>query len=273
MICPLIFKKEFNLIKNYEAFILSYNNYKNSSIIASFLTKKNIISSICYQAKKNSKAFGSDLESISKLNINIYEKKSDSLSILKESNIIKNYNILEKSIYSSLAVFYIRELLLYFAKDFDERYFILMDKTLYSLEENEKENQDNLKYYINILLRAFEIKLLYIAGLSPLLDNCVLCERENANYYSINEGGLICSNCKINIKDAMELDYNDIVFMKIIKHSSMHDIVKNNDIIKFYNNSISTIRDILQKSIYNHIHRELKSLKVLEEILFTDNNL
>ncbi len=172
-----------------------------------------------------------------------------------------------------MAVFYIRELLLYFAKDFDERYFILMDKTLYSLEENEKQNQDNLKYYINILLRAFEIKLLYIAGLSPLLDNCVLCERENANYYSINEGSLICSNCKINIKDAMELDYNDIVFMKIIKHSSMHDIVKNNDIIKFYNNSISTIRDILQKSIYNHIHRELKSLKVLEEILFTDNNL
>ena len=64
MICPLIFKKEFNLIKNYEAFILSYNNYKNSSIIASFLTKKNIISSICYQAKKNSKAYGSELESI-----------------------------------------------------------------------------------------------------------------------------------------------------------------------------------------------------------------
>ncbi|MBW5398388.1 DNA repair protein RecO, partial [Brachyspira pilosicoli] len=28
------------MIKNYEAFILSYNNYKNSSIIASFLTKK-----------------------------------------------------------------------------------------------------------------------------------------------------------------------------------------------------------------------------------------
>ena len=106
-----------------------------------------------------------------------------------------------------------------------------------------------------------------------MLDNCVLCERENANYYSINEGGLICSNCKINIKDAMELDYNDIVFMKIIKHSSMLDIVKNNDIIKFYNNSISTIRDILQKSIYNHIHRELKSLKVLEEILFSDNNI
>ena len=34
---------------------------------------------ICHKAKNNSKAFGSDLESISKLNINIYEKKENVL--------------------------------------------------------------------------------------------------------------------------------------------------------------------------------------------------
>ncbi|WP_299245096.1 recombination protein O N-terminal domain-containing protein, partial [uncultured Brachyspira sp.] len=70
------------MIKNTNAFILSYNQYKNSSIIASFLTDNSIIQAICYRAKKNSKSFGSDLESISKLNINIYKKNENHLSIL-----------------------------------------------------------------------------------------------------------------------------------------------------------------------------------------------
>ena len=131
-----------------QAFILSYNQYKTSSIIASFLTNNSILQAVCYKAKKDSKAFGSDLESISKLNITIYDKKPPQLSILKESSIIKNYTILEKSIYSSLAVFYIREIMLYCAKDFDSRYFILMEKILDALEvleENFNDSEENKK--------------------------------------------------------------------------------------------------------------------------------
>ena len=151
------------MINNTQAFILSYNKYKNSSIIASFLTKNSIIDAICYRAKKDSKAFGSDFETVSKMQISLYQKKHPNLSILKESSIIKNYNSIEKSIYSSLAVFYIREVLLYSAKDFDERYFILMEKILNALEKLEEENENALlKNYINILLRAFEMKVLYM---------------------------------------------------------------------------------------------------------------
>ena len=50
--------------------------------------------------KKDSKAFGSDFGSVSKMQISLYQKKQPNLSILKESSIIKNYNLLEKSIYS-----------------------------------------------------------------------------------------------------------------------------------------------------------------------------
>ena len=258
------------MIKNIQAFILSYNQYKNSSIIASFLTENSIIDAICYRAKKDSKAFGSDLQSISKMQISLYQKKQPNLSILKESSIIKNYNLLEKSIYSSLAVFYIREVLLYSAKDFDERYFLLMEKTLNAMEELEKSKENNnlLKNYINILLRAFEMKVLHIAGISPQLDSCILCYNKNANFYSISEGGIICDNCKTTLKDAVELNKNDINFMRIIKRNSLSDIVQNKEINNFYSNSISNVRDIMNKSLFNHLNKHLKSLKVLEEVLF-----
>ena len=255
-----------------QAFILSYNQYKTSSIIASFLTNNSILQAVCYKAKKDSKAFGSDLESISKLNITIYDKKPPQLSILKESSIIKNYTLLEKSIYSSLAVFYIREIMLYFAKDFDSRYFILMEKILDALEfleENFNDNEENKKKHIDILITAFEMKILYIAGISPHLDKCVLCEDESALFYSINEGGLICSKCKTMIRDSINITENDKNFMRIIKHTSLMDIVNNKDIINIYDSSKDNVKDIMNKSLFNHINRKIKSKKVLEEILFS----
>ena len=260
------------MINNTQAFILSYNKYKSSSIIASFLTKNSIIDAICYRAKKDSKAFGSDFETVSKMQISLYQKKQPNLSILKESSIIKNYNLLEKSIYSSLAVFYIREVLLYSAKDFDERYFTLMEKILNSLEKLEEEKflleENLLKNYINILLRAFEMKVLYIAGISPQLDSCILCSSQKADFYSITEGGIICENCKINSKDAIKLEKGDIDFMRIIKKTSLIDIAQNKDINNFYINSITNVRDIMNKSLFNHLNKNFKSLKVLEEVLF-----
>lgn len=260
------------MINNIQAFILSYNKYKSSSIIASFLTKNSIIDAICYRAKKDSKAFGSDFETVSKMQISLYQKKQPNLSILKESSIIKNYNFLEKSIYSSLAVFYIREVLLYSAKDFDERYFTLMEKILNALEKLEEEKflleENLLKNYISILLRAFEMKVLYIAGISPQLDSCILCSSQKADFYSITEGGIICENCKINSKDAIKLEKGDIDFMRIIKKTSLIDIAQNKDINNFYINSITNARDIMNKSLFNHLNRNFKSLKVLEEVLF-----
>ncbi|WP_297247669.1 DNA repair protein RecO [uncultured Brachyspira sp.] len=260
------------MIKNTEAFILSYNAYKTSSIIASFLTNNSIMQAICHKAKNNSKVFGSDLESISKLNINIYEKKENQLSILKESSIVKNYKILEKSIYSSLAVFYIREVLLYCAKDFDNRYFILMEKTLDALESLEKNyNDDKIKkIYINILMRAFEMKTLHIAGISPHLDKCTICEKDNdLLHYSILEGGLICQKCRNLIKDSININEYDIAFMRIIKHTSLIEIIKNENLKQIYNDSIDNVKYIMNKSIFNHINRTIKSQKVLEEILLT----
>ena len=113
------------------------------------------------------------------------------------------------------------------------------------------------------------MKILYIAGISPHLDKCVLCEDESALFYSINEGGLICSKCKTMIRDSINITENDKNFMRIIKHTSLMDIVNNKDIINIYDSSKDNVKDIMNKSLFNHINRKIKSKKVLEEILFS----
>lgn len=261
------------MIKKTQSFVLSNNPYKTSSMISSLLTNNSIIDAICYKAKKNSKVFGSDLESISKLNIVFYDKKDNKLSILKEASIIKNYKILEKSIYSSLAVFYIRETLLYCAKDFDNRYFILMEKILDALEKLEiytkNINDDKRKkIYLNILIRAFEMKTIHIIGISPHLDKCIICENKETAFYSILEGGVICNKCRNVIKDSIEISEEDKNFMKIIKYTKLIDIINDNSLKYIYDCSKNNVRYILEKSIFNYINRTIKSKNVLEEILF-----
>lgn len=258
------------MLKKLEAYILADYPYKTSSVIAHFLTSNSILQTICYRAKKESKLFGSDLGSVSKLLLTVYEKKHPNLSILKESYIIKNYGFLESSLYSSLAVFYIRETLASVARDFDCRYFILMDKILEALEENEilhKGSDELLKIYINILLRALEIKTLYIIGISPSLDKCVFCREANGMFYSIKDGGLVCKNCKGISRDLLDIDKKNIDFLKIIKHTSFIDILKNEDIILYNDISKNLSKDILTESLYQYTSKKIKSLKVLEDII------
>ena len=57
--------------------------------------------------------------------------------------------------------------------------------------------------------------------------------------------------------------------MRIIKHTSLMDIVNNKDIINIYDSSKDNVKDIMNKSLFNHINRKIKSKKVLEEILFS----
>ena len=160
---------------------------------------------------------------------------------------------------------------LYCAKDFDDRYFILMEKILDALENLEEQDNDDTtkKIYINILMRAFEMKTLHIAGISPHLDKCIMCENNDTSFYSIFDGGLICSKCKPLIKDAFEITENDKNLMRIIKHTSLISIANNKELKSLYNNSINNVKNILNKSLFNHINRNIKSLHVLEEILFT----
>ena len=145
-----------------------------------------------------------------------------------------------------------------------------MEKILNALEKLEEllNENDLLKNYINMLLRAFEMKVLYIAGISPQLDSCILCSSQKSDFYSITEGGIICANCKISSKDAIKLEKGDIDFMRIIKKTSLIDIAQNKELNNFYINSITNVRDIMNKSLFNHLNKNFKSLKVLEEVLF-----
>jgi DNA repair protein RecO (recombination protein O) len=49
------------------------------------------------------------------------------------------------------------------------------------------------------LLLAFQIQILNIIGQAPHMDSCVICgSKEALSFFSIPEGGLVCSDCQNN---------------------------------------------------------------------------
>lgn len=75
-----------------------------------------------------------------------------------------------------------------------KEFFRLVLDYLKALENREKKFQT--------LLLAFQWKALQISGQQPQLKNCIRCDaQEKMEYFSIEEGGVLCESCREN-KDA-----------------------------------------------------------------------
>src|SRR5699024_10065227 len=58
----------------------------------------------------------------------------------------------------------------------------------------------------DIPLMMFEMKLFDKGGIAPIVDRCAQCgNRQSLSSFSIQEGGLLCSNCFSSSEDAVIL--------------------------------------------------------------------
>ena len=64
---------------------------------------------------------------------------------------------------------------------------------LVKILENVEKHKD---YKIFILL--FEVKLWYLLGIGPVFNSCVSCGKKIYDYFSIDDGGMVCHKCSLN---------------------------------------------------------------------------
>lgn len=99
----------------------------------------------------------------------------------------------------------------------DEKFFILLKKTLYYLSEG--VNPEILK--INFL-----VKLIYLSGIFPELDKCQQCSvkinQKNFSVLSIEKAGCLCINCSSNREKFN--NYSILNLLKKLKNISFKNI-------------------------------------------------
>lgn len=137
-----------------------------------------------------------------------------------------------------------------------EELLILTLKTLQILNKN--------LYNPKFIARIYEIRLMSIIGYMPETTQCVNCSKElNTDiYFSSNEGGVLCDNCKTIANKVIKISIGTLYSIQYILSV---------DLFKLFNFSVSELvldelTTITKDYILLHIEHKFKVLKFLENL-------
>lgn len=135
--------------------------------------------------------------------------------------------------------------------------------SIFTLTVNFFEAMEKRKSGYETLLLALEIKLLRKLGIFPRVEKCTCCERtDNLEFFSIEDGGVICSFCKVNKQDRLIYDAN-FGMIDIIKYFDKKPF-KEFEKLNLKEETASKLQKVIKDYIAFHFDlREMKSETLL----------
>ena len=141
------------------------------------------------------------------------------------------------------------------------------------------EMQDRKKKYDTLLI-AYEVKLLKILGVSPVLNRCAGCgKKEELEYFSVPAGGMYCASCvrseeqdEINRQKTSDKRQECLIYrpdfdiMKVIRYLEKNPLTSLKK-LALNQNAAEFLMDLLKK--YFSYHLDVTDLKSER---FFDNN-
>lgn len=184
--------------------ILTSKDYKENARLLTILTEDGLENVILRGANKiNSKNKKFTIVPIEA----DYVKTSSSLSTLTEGYINNNFINIKINQAKNFSYLAIVEKVLTFTDSIDDKVqlYDFVNKILTILDHTK---------YPNIVLYLFEIKLLYLIGIAPTLNSCMICHNQSADCgFSLTLGGIVCNSCMIKYP----IDYDEKI-TKVFKY-------------------------------------------------------
>lgn len=139
-----------------------------------------------------------------------------------------------------------------------EKIFLLLKKGLTILETLDS---DFIKFII-----SYELKFISFLGYKPYLEACVLCENKNMKSikFSIENGGIICSNCFKNSPFSFEIDKETYRAMNAFLYSTLDKAY----IVDLPYKSLYKLHEILVEYIlYNIDRKKFNTLNLMSSLI------
>ena len=231
--------------KKTQGIVLGFTDWHETSKIVTFHTKHfGKIRGVAKGARRKKSKF-SPLEILSHHTIVFYEREDKDLYILGECQAKETFPNIRKDIKKVAYGAYLAELVnAVSTSEKNELLFDLFSKALHFLERK-KDSE--------IIVRAFETRLLDILGFGLHLNTCLTCKKELKENFKFNPGlgGLICIH---HPQDGIRILEETRKFLKYP------------GIKKVSSQTRKELKTVLQNSILYHIGKRLKSLDFLEAI-------
>ena len=232
-----------------EGVILKHINYKESSKIIYLYTKNGLVSVLAYGSNKLKSPYLNVVRVFSHVRLFVSGKN---LKTLRDGEVINRYLELTNDIEKYTYVLHLLETIYYFSShEHDhEKLYLFLIKIL-----NKLINTKDYIPYINMV----ELKLLYLLGVQPSLDKCIICGKKTGLNFSIEDGGLCC---KDHIKQN-KFSKETINLLKLLYFYNINKPVS----IKYDKKSLISLRRLIDEYYEYHLNYKSRSRKLLQELL------
>ncbi len=201
------------MITKTEAIVLKSMNYRDSSKIVTFYTRRfGKVKCIAKGARQMKSKFGAGLEPITNVSLVLYKKEQRELQLVSQCDAIKTYKSIHGELERMAVALAVLELVNYLVHD-EEGNDALYDLLVSTLDEIERAR----KNFLNLFF-AFEIRCASLFGYSPDLEKCSGCGRslddigaDGSAVFQLSRGRVLCARCGAKpgmVKDASLLHRN-----------------------------------------------------------------
>ena len=242
-----------------EGIVLKEFRYKETSKILTIFTKRygkiNAMARGAYRAKSqliaNTQPFSYN---------NYYFFKGKSFYYINQADIIDSFYPIRENIHRVMYGSYLLELIdkSTLEEEENEKLFLLLIKGLTLLSRLE---EDFLKFIL-----AYELKYISFLGYRPFLECCVVCNRKKFSSFkfSIDNGGIICSNCFPLEPYCENMDISMYKAMKTLLYTPLDNLSS----IIIPKDTMFKLHEIMVKYILSKIDRnQFNSLNMLKTIM------
>lgn len=238
----------------------SYNLSESDKIIVMYSQDKGIITGVAKGAKKVTSKLGARMDMLIANKLMLHKGKSMSTICQAEAiNTFKNTrNDMNKLFYS----IYCSDVVHSFGVENDpnsEEIYELFYQTL----ESVSKSKDKIELLISVL--KFQLKITHIAGYALELETCCGCscplDKENI-YFSVENGGTICADCRKKLIQSTKLHYKirdflNTLLMMDYSAKTRYDELATEKICEFCFKILST-------HVQQHAPKRIKSGEILE---------
>lgn len=232
-----------------EGIVLKQINYKESSKIIYLYTSHGKVSVLVHGSNKLKSPYLNLVRVFSHVRLFVSGKD---LKTLREGEVLNYFSSIPEDLNRYAYGLHLLETVYNFSNhnhDHEKLYlFLLKILSLISIS-------DNFELYVMM----FELKLLYLLGVQPLLKHCVFCENTKTLSFSIKDGGMVCENhgsyseYKVSVIELMiKLYYYDLSL---------------GEKIDFHAEDIVSLRLLIDSYYEYHLNYKSKSRQMIKELM------
>jgi DNA repair protein RecO (recombination protein O) len=190
-------------------------------IITIYSSERGKISAVAKGIRKTKSKFGARLEPFSHVNLMLYDGRN--LDIVTQVELISSFREIredfDKVVYGAAMLDLLEKI-----SPLEEKDEIVFDFMLSSLRALSIAPKN-----VPLLLAAFDLKMMSIAGFRPNLTNCAVCSEEAAGFkkeivFSCEWGGLLCEKCGLSDIEAISISRTTLEAINEIMRREMEDV-------------------------------------------------